>query len=226
MGVALASQLREGTQAAHSAAESSSFVKYFVRGLVGRDLYRKHLADLYFVYCAMEEKLSELAHHPVLSLIQFPELRRRASIEADLGFYYGPDWQKQVKSSPAGERYVKHIEDTAAQNPELLVAHSYTRYLGDLSGGQILKKVAKKAMKLNDSEGLRFYEFSEIEDGASFKQKYRQTLNELPLDQPRADRIVEEANTVFKLNMELFQEWEGELDVTALEAAKSSSSVP
>ena len=58
MSIALAIQLREGTQAAHSAAENTSFVKYFVKGLINKELYRKHLADLYFVYSAMEEKLA------------------------------------------------------------------------------------------------------------------------------------------------------------------------
>ena len=138
-----------------------------------------------------------MADHPVLSHIHFPELRRKDSIEEDLRFYYGPDWQKESKSSPAGERYVKHIQDTAAGDPELLVAHSYTRYLGDLSGGQILKKIAQKNMGLSDGEGIKFYEFSEIKDGNAFKQKYRQALNELPIEQAQADRIVEEANTVF-----------------------------
>ena len=224
MGIALASQLREGTKEAHSAAESTSFVKCFIKGLVTRELYRKHLADLYFVYSTMEEKLAELASHPVLSLIHFPELNRKANIEEDLRFYYGPDWQKQSKSSPAGERYVKHIQDITARNPELLVAHSYTRYLGDLFGGQILKKMAQKNMGLSNGQGIKFYEFTAIEDANAFKQKYRQALDELPIDQARADLIVEEANTAFKLNMELFQELEGELaDGGAPESAKSSS---
>ena len=38
----------------------------------------------------------------------------------------------------------------AKDNPILLVGHHYTRYLGDLSGGQILKGIAKKALKLKD----------------------------------------------------------------------------
>jgi heme oxygenase len=29
---------------------------------------------------------------------------------------------------------MKSLEDAASQNPALLIAHSYSRYLGDLSG--------------------------------------------------------------------------------------------
>ena len=81
-------------------------------------------------------------------------------------------------------------------------------------------------MGLNDGEGVKFYEFSEIKDGNAFKQKYRQALNELPIEQAQADRIVEEANTVFKLNMELFQELEGELpDRAVLDSSAKSGTL-
>ena len=218
MSIALATRLREGTQEAHSAAESTSFVKSFVKGLIGRDLYSKHLSDLYFVYSAMEEELGKLRDHSILRFIHFPELERKASIEEDLRFYYGPDWKEESKISQAGERYVKRIREIARERPELLVAHSYTRYLGDLSGGQILKGIARKNMGLENGEGTRFYEFDGIRDAGSFKKKYREALDGLPIDERQAQDIIEEANTVFRLNMELFQELEGQL------ANKASSS--
>jgi heme oxygenase len=91
------------------------------------------------------------------------------------------------------------------------VGHHYTRYLGDLSGGQILKTIAQKAMNMPSDDGLRFYEFPAIADEKAFKVGYRAALDNLPIDQSMADRIVAEANHAFHLNMRMFQELEGNL---------------
>ena len=85
------------------------------------------------------------------------------------------------------------------------------RYLGDLSGGQILKTIAQKAMNMQGDAGLQFYVFPAIEDEKEFKNTYRAALNSLAIDQVMADRMVEEANHAFHLNMKLFQELEGNL---------------
>ena len=47
------------------------------------------------------------------------------------------------------------VLEIAKEEPYLLIAHHYTRYLGDLSGGQILKNIAQKALNL-DQQGLAF----------------------------------------------------------------------
>ncbi len=140
-----------------------------------------------------------------------PDLNRRDSLEQDLAFYFGPDWRSAVKATPAAQEYVGRIHQLAAESPELLVGHHYTRYIGDLSGGQILKNIAQKAMNLGEHDGLRFYEFDAIPDEKAFKIGYRATLDALPIDQATADRIVAEANHAFHLNMKMFQELEGNL---------------
>ena len=94
----------------------------------------------------------------------------------------------------------------SSEKPELLVAHAYTRYLGDLSGGQILKKIAQRAMNLSDGKGLSFYEFDEVSDEQQFKQNYKKALDSLGLDLQLADQIVAEANLSFTMNMKMFQE--------------------
>jgi heme oxygenase len=76
---------------------------------------------------------------------------------------------------------------------------------------QILKNIAQKAMNMNGDDGLRFYVFNDISDEKAFKTMYRSTMDELPIDQAMADRIVEEANNAFHLNMKMFQELEGNL---------------
>ena len=54
MAVALARQLREGTKKSHTMAENTGFISCFLKGVVDKSSYRNLLADLYFVYSAME----------------------------------------------------------------------------------------------------------------------------------------------------------------------------
>lgn len=203
--------LKEGTKKSHTMAENVGFVKCFLKGVVEKNSYRKLVTNLYFVYSAMEEEMEKLKDHPIVSQIYFKELNRKQSLEKDLFYYWGYDWREQIQLSPAGQAYVNRIREVAAKQPELLVGHSYTRYLGDLSGGQILKKIAVTAMNLNEGEGTAFYEFEDISDEKEFKNQYRQRMNDLPIDQATADRIVNEANDAFGMNMKMFNELEGNL---------------
>ncbi|AOX01091.1 heme oxygenase [Moorena producens PAL-8-15-08-1] len=211
MSTNLATKLREGTKTSHTMAENVGFVKCFLKGTVEKTSYRKLVSNLYFVYSAMEEEMERHREHPILSKIYFQELNRKKSLEQDLYYYYGSNWQEKVVPSVAAKEYVQRIKDMSEKEPELLVAHSYTRYLGDLSGGQILKKIAQRGMNLSDGQGTAFYEFKQIPDEKGFKTKYRQAMDELPIDDATADRIVEEANAAFGMNMKMFQELEGNL---------------
>ena len=204
-----AKQLKEGTKKSHSAAENTTFVKSFLRGVVNKESYRALVNDLYFVYCALEEEVGKLKDHPVIGNLQLPDLERRDSLEMDLRYYYGPIWRSLIKPSEACERYVNRIREVAKNEPELLVGHHYTRYLGDLSGGQILKGIAQKALELGDGQGLKFYDFEKIEDTKAYKAGYRGILNDLPIDQHQADAIIVEANYAFRLNMYMFDTLEG-----------------
>ncbi len=207
----LATKLRVGTKKAHTMAENVGFVKCFLKGVVEKTSYRKLVGNFYFIYSAMEEEIEKHRNHPIASKINFPQLYRKHSLEQDLAYYYGSNWREQIQLSPAGEAYVKRIREISANEPELLIAHSYTRYIGDLSGGQILKNIAVTGMNLNDGQGTAFYEFGDIPDEKAFKAKYRSAVDELPIDDATVDRIVDEANAAFGMNMKMFQELEGNL---------------
>jgi heme oxygenase (biliverdin-producing, ferredoxin) len=207
----LATKLREGTKKSHSMAEGTGFIACFLKGTVEKNSYRKLVTNLYFVYSAMEEEMHKHSNHPLLSTLFFPELDRKAALEQDLAFYYGSKWKEQIAPSAATQGYVDRIHAVTNNDPALMVAHLYTRYMGDLSGGQILKKIAQNAMKLTDGQGTAFYEFEQITDEKTFKANYRQAMDELPIDEATADRIVDEANAAFGMNMVMFKELEGNL---------------
>lgn len=211
MSVNLAAMLREGTKKSHSMAENTGFIACFLKGTVEKASYRKLTANLYYVYSAMEEEFERLQTHPIIAKIYFPILNRKASLERDLQFYYGANWREEAQPSLAAQDYVARIHEVARSAPELMVAHAYTRYMGDLSGGQILKKIAQNGMNLSEGQGTAFYEFEAIDDEKAFKQMYRAAMDELPIDETTAQRIVDEANDAFHLNMKMFKELEGSL---------------
>ncbi|AFY72527.1 heme oxygenase [Synechococcus sp. PCC 7502] len=210
----LAAKLRDGTAKSHSMAEGADFIKCFLQGVIDKESYRKLAANFYFVYTALEAELTRHKDHPVLSSLYTPDLWREKSLEQDLAYYYGTDWRNLAQPSEACKKYVKHIQAVSNNTPELLAAHAYTRYMGDLSGGQILKKIAKQAMGLKDGNGTAFYEFPTIKNHGEYKKKYRALLDTLSVDDATQDKIVDEANYAFHLNMEMFQELKGNWFIT------------
>ena len=202
-------QLKTETKKSHTAAENTKFVGSFLRGVISEESYKQLVANFYFIYRAMEEEIDKLKDHPVVGQIRFEPLNRTNSLERDLRYYYGPIWRHHIKPTEQCQRYVNRIREVAEDDPELLVGHHYTRYMGDLSGGQILKGIAEKALDLREGEGLYFYEFEGIADKQEFKTKYRNTLNMLPINQSQANAIITEANWAFRLNMFMFDELEG-----------------
>nr|YP_009511274.1 heme oxygenase [Gracilariopsis longissima]AXI97151.1 heme oxygenase [Gracilariopsis longissima] len=206
MSTNLAQQLREGTTKAHSMAENVSFVKSFLGGVVDKKSYRKLVANLFFVYTALEEEIEKNKNHSVIRCIYFPELNRKLSLSQDLQYYYGTNWQEKVSPSLATKIYVDRIRNISANQPELLIAHAYTRYMGDLSGGQILKRIAQTVMNLSGSDGVSFYNFKNIKDDKAFKAIYRQALDNTPINSRQISQIIAEANIAFNLNMKVFQE--------------------
>lgn len=208
--------LREGTAEAHTLAEHTAFMKCFVRGLITPSLFRQFLANLYFVYTALEAALAS-ATSDRLGAMYFPELNRSGQLAEDLAFYYGDNWRDQITPLTATRVYLSRIHDLAQSDPLLLIAHSYTRYMGDLSGGQALSKIVRSQLALPEGKGTAFYEFPALptpEDKKAFKQRYRETLDSLGLDEDAIARIVKEANFAFALNCNLMHALEPELKTT------------
>ena len=202
----LAAELKTGTKRSHTAAENTKFVGSFLRGVVSEQNYRTLIKDFYFVYSALEEEMERLDDDEFLKPIHFKELNRLNALKMDLRYYYGPNWMMEIKPSEACIQYTERIHEVADKDPYLLVGHHYTRYLGDLSGGQILKGIAEKALNLPKNEGLHFYDFPKIDDKKEFKTKYRAALDALTTDSSKINDIIAEANYAFRLNMYMFDE--------------------
>tara|TARA_Y100000114_G_C11710620_1_gene303263 strand:+ start:92 stop:793 length:702 start_codon:yes stop_codon:yes gene_type:complete len=203
-------QLKEGTKKSHTMAENTSFVASFLRGVVDESKYRQLVANFYFIYHALETEVENNKDNPFVGPMRLNGLSRHDALIKDCEYFYGDDWREKIYPTEQTQRYVNRIHEVAKENPELLIAHHYTRYMGDLSGGQILKGIAQKALGLKE-DGLAFYEFPEISDKKGFKESYRRVLDTIiPATQKDVDGIIVEANYAFRLNMYMFEEIQGD----------------
>ena len=216
----LAKRLKEGTKESHSAAENTKFVASFLRGVVDYEEYRKLLTNFYYVYDTMEQRIRETEEDLVLA-IRSEDLERKEAIEKDLEYYYGPEWRDKQEPSEACNTYCHRINEVAKKDPYLLIAHHYTRYIGDLSGGKILKEIAARVLKPPVGKGLQFYEFPSIPDAKEFKNNYRATLDNLDCDEQQINALITEANYAFRLNMYMFDEIQGSASKSFLRLALS-----
>ena len=216
----LALKLKEGTKESHSAAENTKFVASFLMGVVDYEEYRKLLTNFYYVYDTMEQRIRE-SEDPMVQAIKSEDLERKEAIERDLEYYYGPDWKEKQTPSEACNTYCYRINEIAEKDPYLLIAHHYTRYIGDLSGGKILKEIAARVLKPPVGKGLDFYEFPSIPDAKLFKQNYRACLDNLGTDSSQENALIAEANYAFRLNMYMFDEIQGNASKSFLRLALS-----
>eukprot|EP00238_Polyblepharides_amylifera_P010651 CAMPEP_0196579470 /NCGR_PEP_ID=MMETSP1081-20130531/22019_1 /TAXON_ID=36882 /ORGANISM="Pyramimonas amylifera, Strain CCMP720" /LENGTH=245 /DNA_ID=CAMNT_0041899075 /DNA_START=259 /DNA_END=996 /DNA_ORIENTATION=- len=206
LGLALA--LDDGTRKSHSVAENTSFVTGFFKGIATKESFAQLVSGLYFVYTAMETSFENTKDADVKAL-DMPELRRVSSLEKDMEYFYGEDWKIKVQPSASVRKYVERINTVAETEPTLLIAHQYTRYLGDLFGGQMMGGMATRTLKLEDGKGITFYQFDDIPDAKAFIEVWYTKLNALKLTDKQKQDIVDEANLVFALNIELFSELDG-----------------
>jgi heme oxygenase len=206
--IGLALLLDDGTRKSHSIAQNSAFVSGFFKGLSTREAYRALLTSLYFVYKSMEESFDQTNECRVQALDD-SELRRLTALERDMDFFYGTDWRSLISPSPATKMYVERVKQVADKTPYLLVAHQYTRYLGDLFGGQMMSGMATRSLDLKDDKGVDFYKFKDIYNVKDFITCWYQKLNDLEFTQEEKQKIVDEANLVFDLNVAILEELEG-----------------
>ena len=203
-------RLKEGTKKSHNAAENTKFVSQFLKGVLDPEEYRKLITDFYYVYDTMEQLIVKTTDPKAKVLQQFNvSLFRTSFLERDLRFYWGPMWRDLLIPSEACNAYCHRINEVAEKDPYLLIAHHYTRYIGDLSGGQILKGIAQSALQPPEGEGLHFYNFPMIDDAKAFKTNYKAVLDGLELNETEINALIREANHAFKLNMYLFDEIQG-----------------
>ncbi|WP_433602761.1 heme oxygenase (biliverdin-producing) [Nocardia sp. CA-135953] len=205
--VPFSTAIRTATAQQHEEAENSSFISDMLGGELGIDSYHRYTAQLWFIYHALEDRWDALADDPIAGPFIRAELARTAELERDLAHLIGPDWRDALKALPATAAYAARIDECAREWPAGYIAHHYTRYLGDLSGGQVIRGTAEKLWNLpHRGDGVRFYVFDALGNPAAFKRQYRGLLDQLPLDDLECRRVLDEGQRAFALNTAVFAE--------------------
>jgi heme oxygenase (biliverdin-producing, ferredoxin) len=198
----LSERLREATRSLHVQAERSGIIGELLRGGGSRKSYALLLRNLVPAYRRMEQGLDRHTNSPSVGSLARRELYRAPALESDLDELAGTGWRETLALLPAGERYARRVEAASEGDGVRLVAHAYLRYLGDLSGGQIMKRLLAKSLGL-DAAMLTFYDFPGIPDVAAFKTEFRSSLDEAVIESTDIADVIDEAEAGFRLTIEV-----------------------
>ncbi|GAB2659510.1 biliverdin-producing heme oxygenase [Gordonia jinhuaensis] len=195
-------RLRSETQQAHTDAEQSEFIGALLRGELDADALTDLLAQYHPVYRALEEVGDGLADDPMVVPFLSEDLRRLPSLEADLAARRGDRWREALTPLPASTALAERIAATR-HDPVAFLAHHYTRYLGDLSGGQIIATLVGRHYDI-DPEHLAFYRFDSIGKPKVYRDHYHQLLESAAWTEPQRTHFIDECIVAYRLNRELF----------------------
>jgi heme oxygenase len=198
----LSVRLRSGTRLDHDAAQGSGFLDALATGVLPRQAYADLAAQHWCIYQTLEQASAVMADDPVAGPFVFPELTRLPALSDDLATLLGPE--PQPSALPATNEYRARLRTVAFDHPWGFVAHHYTRYLGDLSGGQYLGPAIAKAYGLN-GRGHRFFVFEGVSPPA-FRTRYRELLDQLAFSPEEEQLFLAEVAEAYRLNIAVLRE--------------------
>lgn len=127
-------------------------------------------------------------------------------------FYFGPEWRNEVESRsrfPAVDLYLDHLKQLAQTQPILLVAHAYTQHSAVASGGQIISKLVRKALHLQDPQfgalGTAAFQFSEPTSELKLSLKTAMNSLEADLSSDEVKNMILQHQQVFIYNNEIIK---------------------
>lgn len=198
---AFAARVKTQTQDAHDEAEHSAFMGDLLGGKLDRRAYVALLEQYLHLYRALETTERRFADTPELAGVLDPRLDRVESLEADLADLL--EGAAPAAPTQATQEYVDRLAALPDDAPERYFAHHYLRYLGDLSGGQVVGRLAARHYDI-PAESLRTWRFDGIEKHKPYKDQYRAALDSAPLTDAQRDAFIDEAQEGFLLAKRLF----------------------
>jgi len=199
--------LREATDAEHKRAESSEFITGLLRGASCFSAFTALAVQQYIIYQALEDVLHEhYLDHRLLAAVDDRRLDRTPSIQRDLTTLIGTDFEVRLADGTipicaATAAYARVLREE--HSPEMILAHHYVRYLGDLSGGQVISRLVQRHYDV-PRQALHFYRFDGIEKLKVYKDNYRAALDRIALDHGQKHRILGHAARAFDFSAAVF----------------------
>lgn len=198
----LSALLREATADLHTEAERSGFIADLLHRRGDRHGYLLLIRNLVPIYRTLEAALSRQPTRPLLRLFCGSELARAQALATDVRMLGGATWEQDIPVLPEGEAYAARIAELGEQGSMALGAHAYVRYFGDLSGGQVVKKLLADTMQLPPA-ALSHYAFAQISDLTAYKQTMRAAFDREALSEADRAVLVDEARRAFSHNIAL-----------------------
>ena len=155
--------IKELTLEQHKNAERQEFVRTLMSGQIDTWLYATYLYNQYHCYRALEDRGIENS-----LFVDTPNLPRADRIRKDYQSLWTLDETPALTQSTID--YMKHIE-TIKESAESLYAHIYVRHMGDLRGGQMIRK------KTPGPNNYYFFLPAEMKYGEIIKEKINTYLN-------------------------------------------------
>lgn len=205
----LSAALRTATAAAHESAESSSFVTDLIEGRACRAAFVALAVQQLVVYRALEDVLHEhYLDHPLVAPVDDRRLDRAQVLLGDLEVLVAPDVDVRLADGslpicPATTAYAEVLREE--HSPELVLANHYVRYLGDLSGGQIIARLVQRHYGVEEG-GLGFYRFDGIPKPKVYKDGYRAAMDRIAMTPAQREETLARAVQSFGLNQAIFHD--------------------
>jgi heme oxygenase len=189
--------LRSATTPDHTTAEASAFMTAVMNGAILPRQYAALVVQLQAVYSALDAAAAVHRDKHTYGPFFDPRLDRGAAIAQDLDVLDGTG----LSVTAATRAYTRRLNYVAC-DPLLVLAHHYTRYLGDLSGGRAIAARLQQALGLTPTNGLALYQFH-VGPAPSYKSAYRQRLDDLDLSTGDQNRFIDEVQTAYRLNVDV-----------------------
>lgn len=194
-------RLREATSAAHDHAESEKFIQLLMNGSLNVRALVMLLESLLPVYTELEQQMKVHTTDPTVGLFDHRALDRAQRLCADLDSFGS---RRSHGRSPAATGYVEVIS-ASAEAPQRLLAHHYTRYLGDLAGGQAISRLVQRHYGVC-ADHLTYYDFSDLGDTPHYRRTYRALLDLVPWTPTEQAEFIAECEVAYEMNRLLFAE--------------------
>ena len=178
--------IKELTMEQHKNAERQEFVKTLMSGNIDHKLYAIYLYNQFHCYATLEMYAQDLS-----LFVDTPGLQRASAIKKDYYKLWQEDYAPDLTKSTI--EYLRHIE-SIKEDTEKLYAHIYVRHLGDLSGGQMIRR------KTPGQNNYYFFTPEQMKYKEIVRTKINQYLNIYQVN------VVNEARLCFEYATRLFGE--------------------
>jgi heme oxygenase len=196
--------LRDATLDVHRRAEEEPFIADLMAGRLSGAEFARLTGQLRSVYAALEPAVTDMRANGLLADLFDPRLDRLAAIDHDLRALANGDATGLVAPLATTRAYVDRLH-AVADSPARLLAHHYVRYLGDLSGGQIIASLMRRHYGIGD-EALTFYAFDGLPSKGGFKTTYRRHLDDVLADPAFYAEVLDETRSAYEANRLVFAE--------------------